>query len=1297
MSLKIKLSKNAMRLMLIAFMAAVFSITAYAAPSNLLPRQVVQTDGTVITVTNCGDEYFSWTEDSDGYVIAYNTEDENWYYAEIAEEQIKPGFEIAGNGLTLGRTLTEKITREDLTPLIDKAERLDYSQFKQSNLSRAGISPVTDQKILVVLLEFNDMPLFEMEQFWYEQYFSTDSNKRSVVNYYKEVSGGLDIFAPASTKNTVTSTGTYLTKLILPEGFVANDIEWAKNGVNITIFQSAYDGVIRVKFSMDHPMPIWNDDYAPPHTAVSLALRAIKENSSFDFGAYGDNLHIAAVFSGGEASVGYNPGGQIWGSAMAVSEEITGQYLKLMWHGEMNEYEIPEGIGVACHELGHTLGLPDLYDTTYASSGVGVYSLMGSGSHGDASYPYNDDCPVHLDAWSKTALGYMSPITVSSSEYRKVNVNSIEKSLAEYNIFKIISSADPNQYFLVENRGLAGYDAGFEGEGIYPNDNDGGIIIYHVDESVEQTNTNEYHRFIDVEESDGKESLNKIVVGYSGMNHFYSTDEYNSIITNKFNWETTPNTNFHQLGHTPYQSDFALDCHPQTVQSSINIIVNSQRSAVMEVEFGFIPVTNITRVPGKAIAGTALSLEGTINPANATSSNITWSVVNAGTTGANINNGILNTKSSGTVIVRATIINGKSTGTNYTQDFTITMANSGNIPVTGISLNRSVLYKKVGQTEQLKVYFSPSNATYQTVIWSSDNKNIAAVDNSGVITALSAGTANITASASDGGFSAVCKIIIDNIRVTGISLDRTDITLAEGHSEKLYANISPYNATNQGVTWSSDNENIAVVDSEGNVTAVSAGKANITVKTAENDKTAACVVNVVAGTVSFEYTENENGIKLTQYTGTAGNVTIPETIGGKPVTAIESGTFTWIEYLKSVTIHDNINEIGNGAFGACRNLKEIIVDNNNSYYSSSDGVLFNKDKTKLITCPGGKTGKYIIPDSVNYIEYSALQCYSLTSISFPDSVIYIELNWLWECTNLAEILVNGSNENYASVDGVLFNKDKTSLIFCPNGKTGKYIIPKDTVSIGEYAFYNCSNLTAIIISNTVTEIKSHSFYGCSNLKEIIIPDSINFIDSWAFIYCNNLSAVYFHHLNTADIDYFGTNIFDGAAEDFKIIYPVNSIGFTTPSWSGYPAFPATPVTIESDIYEIESGSNFMKGIESGDDVSEIKTHLIITDEANADNLLFYKYDGTILSDTDKVGTGSYIIDKMNSAEPLVIIIISGDVTGEGDIDETDFEAALEYIKSGNPANLTEEVFAEAAKMSDGERVDIEDLMIIRGK
>jgi len=166
------------------------------------------------------------------------------------------------------------------------------------------------------------------------------------------------------------------------------------------------------------------------------------------------------------------------------------------------------------------------------------------------------------------------------------------------------------------------------------------------------------------------------------------------------------------------------------------------------------------------------------------------------------------------------------------------------VAVTGVSLKSST-YILVGNTETLNATITPSNATNQNVTWRSSNSAVATVSTSGKVTAIAKGTATITVTSVEGGKTASCTVTVaaENVPVTGVSLNKSSISLNVGGIEDLTAAILPSNATNQNVTWYSSNSRVATV-SDGTVTAVAAGSATITVTTIDGNKTASSNITI---------------------------------------------------------------------------------------------------------------------------------------------------------------------------------------------------------------------------------------------------------------------------------------------------------------------------------------------------------------------------------------------------------------------------------------------------------------------
>ena len=381
----------------------------------------------------------------------------------------------------------------------------------------------------------------------------------------------------------------------------------------------------------------------------------------------------------------------------------------------------------------------------------------------------------------------------------------------------------------------------------------------------------------------------------------------------------------------------------------------------------------------------------------------------------------------------------------------------------------------------------------------------------------------------------------------------------------------------------------AQTDESGKVTFyLKQGSHSVTVRDAADEKTVD--ISIIANAKSVTVTlDNSTGggaaptpgiidkLQYSLYNGEAtitgcsesisGDIILPSTIYGAPVTKIERYAFSGrkgitsvilpstvniighyafqnCSSLTSVNIPDSVTSIGSGAFYYCSSLTSVNIpdsvtsigdsafENTKIYNSASNwanGVLYiNNALIKAKTSPSGsysikKRTKVIasrafanctdltrvtIPDSVISIGGSAFYgCSSLSAILIPAGVNNIGSDAFTNCTVLNAINVVTANQVYSSIDGVLFNKSKTELIAYPAGKGTIYSIPSGTTSIGYDAFNYCKGLTDVTIPNSVTSISSYAFCGCSSLTSITIPNSVTSIGYRAFEDCSHLASI----------------------------------------------------------------------------------------------------------------------------------------------------------------------------------------------
>jgi immune inhibitor A len=285
-----------------------------------------------------------------------------------------------------------------------------------------SLQPIVIDKILVLGVEFSDKPAQIPIDTIYQRFFGDYIN--SMKEYYKEVS--YSRYVPHGEIHgwyRAPNPSTYYTDKQNGFGKYPNSAERLVEDV--------------VEIASNDP----NIDWA-----------------SFDNNNNGYIDNLIVVHSGAEAAWTGDIN-DFWAHVWIIPEPkiIQGRYVWIyaMTSEYLGKPEDPQVIGGDCHEHGHQLGLPDLYDTSYVTNGVGAYSLMGAGSWGNMGMT-----PTHLDAWSKYVLGFTDPIIDT------IGTAYIDNAETSPTIFKYMTE-DPKQYFLVENRQKVLYDKYLPSEGLF--------------------------------------------------------------------------------------------------------------------------------------------------------------------------------------------------------------------------------------------------------------------------------------------------------------------------------------------------------------------------------------------------------------------------------------------------------------------------------------------------------------------------------------------------------------------------------------------------------------------------------------------------------------------------------------------------------------------------------------------------------------------------------------------------------------------------------------------------------------
>lgn len=464
----------------------------FAVPARPAAIEATQPDGTPVSVYQRGDEFAHWYEDAAGYLVTRDPATNQWVYATLTDGQVQTTAMVVGRDNPEGTASPGRafaaLRAKDAVAKAAKVAKVDRPD-------RAG--PRGTMKNLVVLVGFSDKAITisksAFDSLFNQVGYGVGGAAGSVRDYYLEVS-----YSALTLNSTVADPVTL-------------DNNLAYYGQN----------------------DAWGEDLRPG-AMVRDALAKL-DAAGFDFSTMdgdGDGyIDCLTVIHAGEGEENGNDPNQIWSHKWQLGTPVTYDGVVIEQYVTVPELK-EEGMGIVmpgviCHELGHHFGLPDLYDRDNSSRGAGPYCLMAYGSWNGG----NGEKPAHLSAWCKVKLDFVQATVIS-----KAGSYSVGQAATNASVYKIQGAFSANEYFLLENRQGAKFDAALPGS-------NRGILIWHIDDG-QTDNDDESHYMVGLEEADGDEAL------HTATGVGADTDYFRSGHVTTFDKDTTPGTLSHD-GQTP--------------------------------------------------------------------------------------------------------------------------------------------------------------------------------------------------------------------------------------------------------------------------------------------------------------------------------------------------------------------------------------------------------------------------------------------------------------------------------------------------------------------------------------------------------------------------------------------------------------------------------------------------------------------------------------------------------------------------------------------------------------------------
>jgi len=472
-------------LLLVQLLVLMPASPLHAGPASPNLLTLKNPDGTSFSARIRGDEFQNWIEAENGYSVIRNPKTTVWEYAEKATDGSLRNSGVEFRGGKVPPSTIQKGLRPDkntgaaedrnrmirdmyqqrLVPLVPKTGEQGGAGFEEGPGDWDPVPVSGTRKMLVILINFADRTLSTTSSGWSGTIFDATVGVKSMARFFTENSYGTLTVSPAPHSQAGNPTG-----------------------------------IITVAVADNHPNFGGGFNFS---AEVAVLNHALTQAASFiNFDSYDTNgnglleqseLSIYFIYAGYEAS-GSSKTPSIWAHATYTTGTglTAGTKNVQRWaqNGELNDSDAQHPMGVIAHEMGHALcGFPDLYDTSGTNAGLGLFSLMASGSWGADIGESGGMTPVTLDAWSRQYVGWATPLTASSNGSISLPLP-LSSATSSYKLLN--AAVSTSEYFLAENRYPTGWDLGMKG--YFGSGWAGGLLILHVDITSGTQGSNDINR-----------------------------------------------------------------------------------------------------------------------------------------------------------------------------------------------------------------------------------------------------------------------------------------------------------------------------------------------------------------------------------------------------------------------------------------------------------------------------------------------------------------------------------------------------------------------------------------------------------------------------------------------------------------------------------------------------------------------------------------------------------------------------------------------------------------------------------